>query len=220
MLQLVARFERRVLFFPVPDREARVGSSPDNDIVIPFPGVSRAHAIVRPYGGHLEIVDTGSANGLLVDGKLLASLNLEPNRPVQLGQASLTLEDVPTPEVELALDFGRPAPERRPGARGITEHGSSSGSKAPTSAVRLIGELDAACEKGGPGGKETLRFLPEARRVLGATSLMVFETSGGRMGAIVGLTGPLPPDFSGSLAVAQQPQDDPKRPIPIALGDG
>src|ERR1039458_2721171 len=146
LLQLVARFERRVLFFPLPDREVRVGSSPDNDIVIPFPGVSRTHAIVRPHRGQLEIVDAGSTNGLLVDGKLLAASTLEPNRPVQLGQASLTLEDVPTPEVELALDFGRPAPERRPGAGGITEHGSS-GSEAPTSAVRLISELDAKTKK-------------------------------------------------------------------------
>ena len=72
LLQLVARFERRVLFFPLPDREVRVGSSPDNDIVIPFPGVSRTHAIVRPHRGQLEIVDAGSTNGLVVDGKLLA----------------------------------------------------------------------------------------------------------------------------------------------------
>jgi len=122
--------------------------------------------------------------------------------------------------VELAVDFGRPAPERRGGAGGVTEHGYSSGSKAPTSAVRLISGLDVACEKGGSGGKETLRFLPEARRILGATSLMIFETSGGRMAAIVGLTGPLPPDFSSSLAVAAQPQDDPKSPVSVALGDG
>ena len=220
LLQLVARFERRVLFFPLPDREVRVGSSPDNDIVIPFPGVSRTHAIIRKHRGQLEIVDAGSTNGLLVDGKPVAASNLEPNRPVQLGQASLTLEEVPAREVELAVDFGRPALERRPSAGGITEHGSSSGSEAPTSAVRLISELDAACEKSRPGGRETLRFLPEARRILGATSLMIFETSGGRMGAIVGLTGPLPPDFSGSLAVAQQPQDDPKCPTSLALGDG
>jgi hypothetical protein len=66
LLQLVARFERRVLFFPLPDTEVRVGSSPDNDIVIPFPGVSRTHAIVRPHGGQLEIVDAGSTNGQLV----------------------------------------------------------------------------------------------------------------------------------------------------------
>src|ERR1035441_9902147 len=134
LLQLVARFERRALFFPLPDREVRVGSSPDNDIVVPFPGVSRTHAIVRPHRGQLEIVDAGSTNGLLIDGKLLATSNLEPNRPVQLGQASLTLEEVPAREVELAVDFGRPALERRPGAGGITEHGSSSGSEAPTSA--------------------------------------------------------------------------------------
>src|ERR1035437_4046332 len=170
LLQLVARFERRVLFFPVPDREVRVGSSPENDIVIPFPGVSRTHAVIRPHRGQLEIVDAGSTNGLLVDGKPLASSTLEPNRPVKLGQVSLTLEEVPAREVELAVDFGRPAPETRPGAGGITEHRSSSGGEAATSAVRLLRDLDAACEKGGPGGRETLRFLPETRRVLGATS--------------------------------------------------
>jgi DNA-binding NtrC family response regulator len=220
MLQLVARFERRVLFFPVPDREVRVGSSHDNDIVIPFPGVSRSHAIVRTQRGQLEIVDAGSMNGLVVDGKPLAASNLELDRPVQLGQASLTLERVRTREVELAVDFGRPTPKQPYGAGGITEHGSSSGSEAPTSAVRLISELDAACEKGGPGGRETLRFLPEARQVLGATSLMVFETSGGRVGAIVGLTGPLPPDPSGSFAVAKQLRGDPTSPVSVALGDG
>ena len=218
LLQLVVRFERRVLFFPLPDREVRVGSSAESDIVIPFPGVSRTHAIIRPHRGQLEVVDAGSTNGILVDGKLLASSNLEPNRPVQLGQASLTLEEVPAREVELAVDFGQPAAARRPGAGGITEHGSS-GSEAPTGAVRLISELDAACEKGGPGGRETLRFLPEARRILGATSLMIFETCGARMGAIVGLTGPLPPDFSGSLGV-DRPRGEARSPISLALGDG
>jgi DNA-binding NtrC family response regulator len=220
MLQLVARFERRVLFFPVPDREVRVGASPDNDLVIPFPGVSRTHAIVRTLRGQLEIVDAGSMNGLLVDGRPLAASNLELYRPVQLGRASLTLEDVPTPEVELALDFGRPAAERRPGAGGITEHGSSSGRETPTSAVRLIRELDAVCEKSSPGGSETLRFLPEACRILGATSLMVFETSGGRLGAIVGLTGPLPPDPLGGFPFAEGLGGDPRSPISLALGDG
>ena len=34
LLQIVARFERRVLFFPLPDKEVRVGSSPDNEIVL------------------------------------------------------------------------------------------------------------------------------------------------------------------------------------------
>src|SRR5664280_1277996 len=89
LLQLVARFERRVLFFPLPDREVRVGSSPDNDIVLPFRGVSRTHAIVRPHRGQLEIVDAGSMNGLLVDGKLLATSNLEPNRPVPVSYTHL-----------------------------------------------------------------------------------------------------------------------------------
>src|SRR5664279_2657956 len=125
LLQLVVRFERRVLFFPLPDREVRIGSSADNDIVIPFPGVSRTHAIIRPHRGQLEVVDAGSTNGILVDGKLLASSNLEPNRPVQIGQASLTLEEVPAREVELAVDFGQPIAARRSGAGGITEHGSS-----------------------------------------------------------------------------------------------
>jgi pSer/pThr/pTyr-binding forkhead associated (FHA) protein len=142
MLQLVARFERRVLFFPVPEREVRVGSAPENDLVLPFPGVSRTHAVIRNHEGQLEIVDAGSMNGLLVDGTHLAASKLELRRPVQLGQASLTLEDVRTQEVELALDFGRPTPESRPSAGGTTEHGSSSGSEAPPSAVRLIRDLD------------------------------------------------------------------------------
>jgi DNA-binding NtrC family response regulator len=219
LLQLVARFERHALYFSLPDREVRVGSSPDNDIVLPFPGVSRTHAIIRIDRGQLEIVDAGSTNGLVVDGKSLPSLRLERNRPILLGQASLILEEIPKTEVELALDFGRPAPARRSGAGGITEHGSSSGREAPTSAVKLLRELDAACEKGGPGGSETLRFLPEARRILGATSLMVFETSGGHLGAIVGLTGPLPADPSGGFSVAGRPGGDPGLPISLTIAD-
>jgi hypothetical protein len=51
--------------FAIPEGEARLGSTPENDMALCAPGVSRHHALVRPVPGGVEIMDLGSKNGLL-----------------------------------------------------------------------------------------------------------------------------------------------------------
>lgn len=47
--------------------EIRIGRSPDNDIVLNHPSVSRVHAILRKKGSSYEIIDNNSMNGVMVD---------------------------------------------------------------------------------------------------------------------------------------------------------
>ncbi len=46
-----------------------LGRNPDNDIVVPDPAMSRRHAVLELRDGKPWIVDQGSVNGVLVDGR-------------------------------------------------------------------------------------------------------------------------------------------------------
>src|SRR5689334_5338220 len=52
----------------------RLGRDPDNDLVLLEEGVSRRHARVQPSGGHWVVMDVGSRNGTLHNGKPLAGV--------------------------------------------------------------------------------------------------------------------------------------------------
>ena len=55
MLCLVARFKDDVLRYPIPAKDSLIGSSADNHLLLPFPGVSRTHARVRPVDGDIAV---------------------------------------------------------------------------------------------------------------------------------------------------------------------
>lgn len=71
-----------------------IGRGPENDLVIPSLAVSRRHAEIRSEGENLAIIDTGSRNGLLVNGERVAQALLSPGVPVTLGDASIELIQV------------------------------------------------------------------------------------------------------------------------------
>lgn len=46
-----------------------IGRSSDNDFVIPFDDFSRKHCVVTFKGNYAFIMDLGSKNGVMIDGK-------------------------------------------------------------------------------------------------------------------------------------------------------
>ena len=57
--------------YPVGVSPLSIGRSTDNDIVLPFPYISRRHAIVWTDGARLYVRDANSANGTWVNGRRL-----------------------------------------------------------------------------------------------------------------------------------------------------
>src|SRR4051812_2209269 len=50
-----------------------IGRAPDNDLVLPDPGVSRRHAVLEISDSAIRVHDAGSANGTWLDGKRLTA---------------------------------------------------------------------------------------------------------------------------------------------------
>jgi predicted component of type VI protein secretion system len=74
-----------------------VGSSPDNDVVVDDPSVSRVHAVVQHLNGRWFIEDCGSRNGTSVnDRRLVGLVALQPDDDVQLGRARLHFRGQPS----------------------------------------------------------------------------------------------------------------------------
>src|SRR5262249_52735889 len=77
-----------------PECEARIGSAPENDIVLHIKGVSRRHAVVRHCSEGVEIMDQRSTNGLLIAGARIERTVLTPGLRVQIGAAWIEVEEV------------------------------------------------------------------------------------------------------------------------------
>ncbi len=83
----------------------RVGSHPGHDVVLPFSGVSREHAVLSASAGGLIVEDRGSKNGTLVNGERVARARLVPGDELTIGRVSLVLEAVDDADARLALVF-------------------------------------------------------------------------------------------------------------------
>jgi pSer/pThr/pTyr-binding forkhead associated (FHA) protein len=108
LYRLVALYGRKEENLEVPEEEARLGSHPDNDIVLNVRGVSRFHAVLRRCPGGVELLDQGSKNGLIVEGSRVAWTVLTPGLRVQIGEAWLELQEVSTAGNEPARAEGVP----------------------------------------------------------------------------------------------------------------
>lgn len=62
-----------------------IGRTPDNDIPIVHPMVSRHHLAIEWSGDAWRIVDVGSTNGFYADGKRLTGMMLSGNHRIRLG---------------------------------------------------------------------------------------------------------------------------------------
>src|SRR6266542_11114 len=104
MLCFVARSNDKVLRFPIPRSEARIGRSPTgNDIVLPFHGVSRTHALLTRSEAGFRLTDLGSKNGVLVDGTRVPDVLLQPGIGVQIGSAVVSIEEGHTSDFDIAF---------------------------------------------------------------------------------------------------------------------
>ena len=65
-----------------------VGRSDVNDIVLPYPSVSRNHAVLEFVGGSFEIVDAGSLNKLRVNGTAYERIRLGNGTKVTIGTSA------------------------------------------------------------------------------------------------------------------------------------
>ena len=67
----------------------RIGRGTDSDLRIDDPGISRNHAEVRQQGGDVTIVDVGSTNGIVINGRRVQQARLDDGAAVVLGSTTL-----------------------------------------------------------------------------------------------------------------------------------
>lgn len=80
--------------FPLSDRDLRVGRGEQNDVVLPDPekAVSRFHAELRYESGTYVLVDANSPNGVWVNGRREAEVELQPGVEAMIGPYTLRIE--------------------------------------------------------------------------------------------------------------------------------
>ncbi|MGZ4591811.1 MAG: FhaA domain-containing protein [Actinomycetes bacterium] len=67
----------------------RIGRGTETDLRIDDPGVSRNHAEIRREGGDVTIVDAGSTNGIVVNGRRVQQARLDDGASIVLGSTTL-----------------------------------------------------------------------------------------------------------------------------------
>ena len=73
--------------------QATIGRGPDNDIVLSDQLVSKRHARIE-VGQHIEVVDVGSSNGIVVDGGRVQRLTVIPGQQFTLGDSVVSVQVV------------------------------------------------------------------------------------------------------------------------------
>jgi len=71
----------------------RIGRGTDSDLRIDDPGISRDHAELRRSGGDVMVTDTGSTNGVVIDGDRVTSARLRDGTRVVLGSTTLVFHE-------------------------------------------------------------------------------------------------------------------------------
>jgi hypothetical protein len=71
---------------------ARVGRSPESDVHLPDPSVSRNHALFDVQDGSLVVHDAGSTNGTYVNEERIDTAVLKPGDVVAFGKALMRVE--------------------------------------------------------------------------------------------------------------------------------
>jgi hypothetical protein len=75
--------------FPLDQDSITIGRLPSSDITIADPGASRSHAEVRPTDGGYALVDLGSTNGTMVNGRKVREHELEDGDRITIGRTTI-----------------------------------------------------------------------------------------------------------------------------------
>ena len=71
--------------------EIKIGRADDNDIILPFPSVSRHHAVIQFSGDVVEIIDAGSLNKIRVSGTPYSKIRLTSGMNVTIGTSNTVI---------------------------------------------------------------------------------------------------------------------------------
>ena len=112
---------------PLTSGYLRLGSSPDADIVLDHPTVSRRHAALRVGDDGVTVEDRGSSNGTRVDGRRVTEQSpLPAATTLHLGSLVCRLETATDEDLEPALEFEtEPDPHDESVARATLNVGST-----------------------------------------------------------------------------------------------
>ncbi len=138
--------------FSAPDSEVVIGRDPYNDISLPFPTVSRRHAIVRPENGHTVIEDCQSANGTRVNGQKVREAVLSPGDRISIGPYRIVFDGMALVEETLPDGLGLEA-------RGVSLRVGSMEILTPTDVDIDAGSLVAFVGESGAGKTTLLKML-------------------------------------------------------------
>jgi transcriptional regulator with GAF, ATPase, and Fis domain len=83
--------------YPIADTTLKIGKSPDNDVVIDSPTVSRNHLVINRQGDRFLVQDLGSTNGTFIDGAQVREAYLKPGQLLELGDVQLRFQSTLTP---------------------------------------------------------------------------------------------------------------------------
>lgn len=176
MLRIAVRYANQALFFAPPPAEATLGADKRNDFVVPFPGISRRHAKLTRRGGGLWISDLGSKNGLLRGDQRHAELLLVPGETLQIGKASVALEDIASSDADITLVLPHVGPRDRDASPSSETDPlfETGGHATPGSALALVRRIETSSRLE-LGSATTADLLERARQTLGAELLVVFS---------------------------------------------
>ncbi len=71
------------------NEELTIGRSPNNEVVLKEPRVSRRHAVLRHSGNQYMIIDNNSSNGTYVNGHPITEQILRSGDKLQVGSFEL-----------------------------------------------------------------------------------------------------------------------------------
>jgi hypothetical protein len=175
MLRLLATHGQEERVFEIPEGEARLGSAPENELVLRVPGISRRHALVRRSPGGVEVVDLGSKNGLFVEGRRVKRALLTPGLRIQIGAAWLEVEEVFSSQAGLMLllqdsSEGAASPSL---STMIAEPAADLQSRSPAEAALALAYHIAQRGVALPGKRTDL--VARIKATLGAEAFLSFE---------------------------------------------
>ncbi|HPQ70514.1 MAG TPA: FHA domain-containing protein [bacterium] len=84
----------RTIVYPLKVGTVSIGRQGDNDIVLNDKSVSRSHCLLYVRDNYLEVEDLGSANGVIVDGKLITKrTEFKLNDELIVGEVRLAVRE-------------------------------------------------------------------------------------------------------------------------------